>query len=161
MAVLNKGKSLFPFWGTSINLIMGLDPLGLQTTSEATYSSLFPGISNLTNRLRYYGFYCWLLDFYFQREKKGNSTEQYRFIRRAELMIAIMMQSQRKNVQQITGSNFATNLIATAEDDYLIWLMVQIGISIKNPHTGSIHLVHLVQYYSGAMQTLALINTCN
>jgi len=159
MAVLNKGKSLFPFWGTSINLIMGLDPLGLQTTSEATYSSLFPGISNLTNRLRYYGFYCWLLDFYFQREKKGNSTEQYRFIRRAELMIAIMMQSQRKNVQQITGSNFATNLIATAEDDYFD---LADGADRDDPSKTTYWKYPsgaFGQYYSGAMQTLALINT--
>jgi hypothetical protein len=81
MAVLQKGKSNYPFWGASINLITGLDPLGLQTTSEATYATMLPGISNLTNRLRYYGFYCWLLDFYFKTEKKGNSKEQYRFIR--------------------------------------------------------------------------------
>lgn len=96
MAVLQKGKTLYPFWGASVNLITGLDPLSLQTTSEATYATLLLGISNLTNRLRYYGFYCWLLDFYFQREKKGNSTEQYKFIRRAELMVAILMQSERK-----------------------------------------------------------------
>lgn len=53
MAVLQKGKSVYPFWGASINLITGLDPLGLQTTSEATYATMMPGISNLTNRLRY------------------------------------------------------------------------------------------------------------
>ena len=111
MAVLQKGKAIYPFWGASINLITGLDPLSLQTTSEATYATMLPGISNLTNRLRYYGFYCWLLDFYFKQEKKGNSTEQYKFIRRAELMVAILMQSERKEVSQITGSNFAANLI--------------------------------------------------
>lgn len=111
MAVLQKGKANYPFWGSSINLITGLDPLSLQTTSEATYAALLPGISNLTNRLRYYGFYCWLLDLYFKKEKKGNSTEQYKFIRRAELMIAIIMQSERSEVLQITGSNFAANLI--------------------------------------------------
>jgi len=71
MAVLQKGNSISPFWGENINLITGLDPLGLQVTSEATYSTLLPGISNLTNRLRYYGFYCWLINFYFQKEKKG------------------------------------------------------------------------------------------
>ena len=67
MAVLQKGKAIYPFWGVSINLITGLDPLSLQTTSEATYATMLPGISNLTNRLRYYGFYCWLLDFYFKK----------------------------------------------------------------------------------------------
>lgn len=118
MAVLQKGKTTYPFWGTSINLITGLDPLSLQTTSEASYSTMLPGITNLTNRLRYYGFYCWLLNFYFKKEKKGNSTEQYKFIRRAELMVAILMQSERKEVSQITGSNFASNLINSQKETY-------------------------------------------
>ncbi len=159
MAVLQKGKSLFPFWGTSINLIMGLDPLGLQTTSEATYSSLLPGISNLTNRLRYYGFYCWLLDFYFKREKKGNSTEQYRFIRRAELMIALMMQSQRGNVQQITGSNFATNLLVTVTDEFFDLAVGADRDDPSKPTYWKYPSGAFGQYYSGAMQTLALIIT--
>jgi len=159
MAVLQKGKSLFPFWGASINLIMGLDPLGLQTTSEATYSSLLPGISNLTNRLRYYGFYCWLLDFYFKREKKGNSTEQYRFIRRAELMIALMMQSQRKNVQQITGSNFATTLLTTVKDEYFDLADGADRDDLSKTTYWKYPSGAFGQYYSGAMQTLALVVT--
>lgn len=111
MAVLQKGNSIYPFWGENVNLITGLDPLGLQVTSEATYATMLPGLSNLTNRLRYYGFYCWLIDFYFKKEKKGNQTEQYRFIRRAELLIALLMQKERKGITQITGSDFASNLI--------------------------------------------------
>lgn len=138
---------------------MGLDPLGLQTTSEATYASLLPGISNLTNRLRYYGFYCWLLDFYFTKEKRGNSTEQYRFIRRAELMIALIMQSQRKDVQQITGSNFATSLISTITEEYFD---LAEGADRDDP-SKTVYWKYpsgaFGQYYSGAMQTLSLIIT--
>lgn len=159
MAVLQKGKSNYPFWGASINLITGLDPLGLQTTSEATYATLLPGISNLTNRLRYYGFYCWLVDFYFRTEKKGNSKEQYRFIRRAELMIALLMQSERKGVQQITGSNFASNLINTVEKPYF-------NLSEGADKDGTEKDVYwkypsgaFGQYYYGAMQALSLIIT--
>ncbi|WKK57440.1 hypothetical protein [Sphingobacterium sp. BN32] len=159
MALLQKGKSNYPFWGASINLITGLDPLGLQTTSEATYATMLPGISNLTNRLRYYGFYCWLLDFYFKTEKKGNSKEQYRFIRRAELMIAIIMQSQRKAVQQITGSNFASNLLNTIENDYF-------DLAEGADKDGTDKNVYwkypsgaFGQYYYGAMQALSLIIT--
>lgn len=111
MAILQKGNSIYPFWGENVNLVTGLDPLGLQLTSEATYATMLPGLSNLTNRLRYYGFYCWLINFYFKNEKKGNQTEQYRFIRRAELLIALLMQKERKGITQITGSDFASNLI--------------------------------------------------
>ena len=159
MTVLQKGKSKFPFWGASINLIAGLDPLGLQTTSEATYATMLPGISNLTNRLRYYGFYCWLLDFYFKTEKKGNSKEQYRFIRRAELMIAIIMQSQRKGVQQITGSNFASNLLNTVEKNHFD---IAEGAD-KDDFEKNVYWKYpsgaFGQYYYGAMQALSLVIT--
>jgi hypothetical protein len=157
MAVLQKGKTLYPFWGASINLISGLDPLSLQTTSEATYATMLSGISNLTNRLRYYGFYCWLIDFYFKKEKKGNSTEQYRFIRRAELMVAIMMQSEKKEVQQITGSNFASNLIITQKGKFF-------DLAAGADKDGSDKEVYwkypsgaFGQYYYGAMSSLSLI----
>lgn len=157
MAVLQKGKSLYPFWGESINLITGLDPLSLQTTSEATYATMLPGISNLTNRLRYYGFYCWLLDFYFQKEKKGNSTEQYKFIRRAELMVAILMHSERKNVLQITGSNFASNMISSIKGKYY-------DLAAGADKDGTEKAVYwkyasgaFGQYYFGAMRALSLV----
>ena len=157
MPVLQKGKSIFPFWGASINLITGLDPLGLQTTSEATYAAMLPGLSNLTNRLRYYGFYCWLLDFYFKREKKGNSTEQYRFIRRAELMIAVIMQSQRKGVLQITGSNFASNLLNTLEGNYFDLAQGADQDDTANDVYWKYPSGAFGQYYYGAMQALSLI----
>ena len=157
MAVIQKGKTLYPFWGASVNLITGLDPLSLQTTSEATYATLLPGISNLTNRLRYYGFYCWLLDFYFQREKKGNSTEQYKFIRRAELMVAILMQSERKEVLQITGSNFAANLINGNTGKYF-------DLAAGADKDGTDKALYwkyasgaFGQYYYGAMRALSLV----
>lgn len=156
MAVLQKGNSISPFWGENINLITGLDPLGLQVTSEATYSTLLPGISNLTNRLRYYGFYCWLINFYFQKEKKGNQTEQYRFIRRAELMIAIIMQSKRSDVTQITGSLFASNLIKENLDNYDLVAGADRDKGNENVYwkysSGAFG-----QYYFGAMSALSLV----
>lgn len=155
MAVLQKGNSISPFWGENINLITGLDPLGLQVTSEATYATMLPGLSNLTNRLRYYGFYCWLIDFYFKREKKGNQTEQYRFIRRAELLIAIIMQAERKHVMQITGSNFASTLLYGSPNAFDLKAGADKDSGNKRSYwkypSGAFG-----QYYFGAMQSLAL-----
>lgn len=157
MGVLQKGKSNYPFWGASINLITGLDPLSLQTTSEATYATLLPGISNLTNRLRYYGFYCWLLDFYFKQEKQGNSTEQYRFIRRAELMIAIIMQSERKEVLQITGSAFASDLIFNLKGKSYDLALGADKDDPAKPVYWKYASGAFGQYYYGAMRALSLI----
>lgn len=157
MAVLQKGKALYPFWGASVNMITGLDPLSLQTTSEATYATMLPGISNLTNRLRYYGFYCWLLNFYFRKEKKGNSTEQYKFIRRAELMVAILMQSERKEVLQITGSNFAANLISGNTGKYFDLAAGADKDSTEKAVYWKYSSGAFGQYYYGAMRALSLV----
>jgi hypothetical protein len=64
MAVLKNNAYIPIVWGAKNNFIMGLNPLGLQNTSEATYATILSGITNLTNRIRYYGFYCWLLEYY-------------------------------------------------------------------------------------------------
>jgi len=156
MGVLQKGESNYPFWGASLSLITGLDPLSLQTTSEATYSTMLSGITNLTNRIRYYGFYCWLIDFYFKNEEKGNSTEQNKFIRRAELIIAIIMQSERKDISQIAGSNFASVMIKNRTNSYFD---IAKGADLENEtkiywqyESGAFG-----QYYFGAMRALALV----
>lgn len=157
MAVLQKGNSIYPFWGENVNLITGLDPLGLQVTSEATYATMLPGLSNLTNRLRYYGFYCWLIDFYFKKEKKGNQTEQYRFIRRAELLIALLMQKERKGITQITGSDFASNLINNGTSNTFDLAAGADKDSGNEKTYWKYPSGAFGQYYFGAMSALSLV----
>ena len=119
---------------------------------------MLPGLSNLTNRLRYYGFYCWLLGFYFEKEKKGNQTEQYRFIRRAELLIAFLMQTERKSVTQITGSLFASNRIKTETEEFFD---LSKGADKNNSNKGETYWEYssgaFGQYYLGALGTLSLV----
>lgn len=157
MAVLTKGNSAYPFWGSRLNLIGGLDPLGLQTTSEAIYASLLPGITNLTDHIRYYGFYCWLMDLYQEKEEKGDEKEQNRFLRRAELMIALIMKSERPEVTQITGSDFASGLLEKAPSSFDL-------VAGADKDSGSPVLYWKYssgafgQYYFGALNTLNLIS---
>lgn len=157
MTVLQKGKVRIPFWGEPVNLITGLDPLGLQLTSEATYSAMLPGITNLTNRIRYYGFYCWLIDLYLQKKIMGSSREQNIFIRRAELMIALIMQTKKREVTQITGSDFADKLIIGNDKNYYD---LAEGAD-KTEENKKVYWKYpsgaFGQYYYGAMQVLALI----
>lgn len=155
MTALQKENSIYPFWNENVTLIKGFDPLGLQVTSKATYAKMLPGLSNDTNKLRYYGFYCWLIDFYFKKEKKGTQTKQLNFIRRAELLIALIMQKERKGITQISGSQFAANLINNTTTDFFD-LAVSADIEnentyFKNP-SGA-----LGQYYLDSLQALALI----
>src|SRR5450631_1575984 len=55
-----------PEW-TRVLQKSGLDPLGLQAPSIRLYQALVPGISNVTPRTRYYGFYPWLSEEYARR----------------------------------------------------------------------------------------------
>lgn len=49
---------IYPQW-TEYRKKSGLDPLGMQNSSINLYQRLLPGISNVTLRIRYYGFYSW------------------------------------------------------------------------------------------------------
>ncbi len=60
--VIKPNESIAPFFSERMTFIRGLDPLGLQNTSDATFTLLLPGLNNVTGRIRYYSFYCWLPD---------------------------------------------------------------------------------------------------
>ena len=57
---------VLPQWTSKIEK-RGLDPLGMQNSGVVLYQALLPGISNVTLRMRYYGFFCWLSDAYARR----------------------------------------------------------------------------------------------
>ncbi len=63
--------------------------LGLQATSVRIYRGLVPGITNVTNRLRYYSFYCWVVLAYERHEHADDKNRWRRFIRRAEALYAL------------------------------------------------------------------------
>lgn len=80
---------LSPMWTKPAVWSAGRDPLGMQATSVRLYRRLAPGLTNVTNRLRYFSFYCWAVDIY---ERKVHSADLKRwqvFIRRAEAIYAL------------------------------------------------------------------------
>lgn len=110
---LKNGDAAFPYWGKKFNKITGLDPLGQQNASEKIYTHLMPGITNLTNRIRYYGFYSWLLSEY-ERIYAGklNQKTHRQFIRRGELAISLIMNKMNPSgITEIPGSNTANELL--------------------------------------------------
>lgn len=83
------GQINLPEW-TELKQKNGLDPLGMQNSSVNLYQSLLPGISNVTQRIRYYGLYAWLCRRYLQDIGDTNSETWKRFIRRAEALYALI-----------------------------------------------------------------------
>jgi hypothetical protein len=68
----------------------GLDPLGMQNSGVVLYQSLLPGISNVTLRMRYYGFYCWLSDAYARHEGSTGVEDWRKWVQRCEALYALI-----------------------------------------------------------------------
>jgi hypothetical protein len=80
--------------------------MGIQNSSITVYGLLLPGLTNLTGRLRYYSFYCWLLYEYTKEFRKSGRErtvrDQQNFIRRAELAMAFLMEG--RGAKSVVGS---------------------------------------------------------
>ena len=154
---LKNGESLYPYWGKSFDKITGLDPLGQQNASERIYSHLLPGITNLTNRIRYYGFYCWILWKYEELNKDRFNQKEHRiFIRRAEFTAALVMNQMNDSVSQIPGSNKANEVLNSENIDEPIEISKYADHNKEGAYwkyaTGA-----LGQYYITSLRTMGLV----
>jgi hypothetical protein len=95
----------YPDW-TEYKKKSGLDPLGMQNSSINLYQRLLPGISNVTLRMRYYGFYAWLASIYAHRIVDTNPKTWQKFVRRAEAVYALAAQ-RRGNEGGMAGVQWA------------------------------------------------------
>lgn len=98
-----------PEW-TEFTRKTGLDPLGMQNSSVRHYQSLVPGISNVTLRVRYYGFYAWLSDAYAKTVGETSMRTWQRFIRRAEALYALIAQAGQGE-SGVAGANWASKKV--------------------------------------------------
>ena len=89
----------------------GLDPLGMQNGSINLYQRLLPGISNVTLRMRYYGFYAWLAFTYARADGSTDEKKWQRFVRRAEALYALAA-SRHGDVSGIAGTRWAGRKLA-------------------------------------------------
>jgi hypothetical protein len=101
-------EKIEPFWAEFSSAASGRDPLAIQNSSVVIYTKMVVGITNVTNRIRYNGFFCWVFDTILQNIKKKNSLqEQIRYSRRAELLLAYLMVKNFPDVTGVSGSAYA------------------------------------------------------
>lgn len=99
-----------PFWAQYSNDASGRDPLAIQNSSGVIYTKMISGITNVTIRIRYNGFYCWLIESILKEKaiiKNNSKEEQIRYIRRGELLIAFIMANNFPDVTGISGIAYA------------------------------------------------------
>ena len=152
-----------PFWAENGGFTRGRDPLGIQNSSITLYGRLLPGMTNLTLRVRYYGFYCWILYEYDRlpnRKDWKTLTQHYNFIRRGELLIGYIMAHTSSEQLSIIGSDFVGNHLN--EIDNIGYYDIGAGADkFKNTPKGSVYWDYssgaLGQYYAGSLINLGLI----
>ncbi len=104
--------NLLPQWTDRADK-RGLDPLGMQNSGVLLYQSLLPGISNVTLRMRYYGYYCWLSETY-ARKGATNDFEAWRsWVRRAEALYALV--SAQAGETGVGGIDWANRRLTAAD----------------------------------------------
>jgi len=153
-----------PFWAENSGFMTGRDPLGVQNSSITTYGKLLPGMTNLTLRLRYYGFYMWVLEEFFKKQggsEEFTQREQHNFVRRAELIIAFIMRHLDAEEQSIIGSKFTDSPDEKiAKDSY--YSIAKGADKTDNTKKGSVYWDYpsgaLGQYYGGSLSILKLIS---
>jgi hypothetical protein len=150
-----------PFWAEYSSAASGRDPLAIQNSSVVIYTKMVVGITNVTNRIRYNGFFCWVFDAILQNiDKKNSLQEQIRYSRRAELLLAYMMVKNFEGITGVSGSAYAANNLDTVislkngadweskkEDGPGLYWKFKLGV--------------FGQYYSGVVRDLNLINHPN
>ncbi|MAO64105.1 MAG: hypothetical protein CL666_03825 [Balneola sp.] len=155
--VIAKNESILPFFGDRMTIIGGLDPLGNQNTSDATFQMILPGLNNVTGRLRYYSYYCWLLDQYSERVGSTDPAHFRRFIRKAEYLTALAAQLDPEDTKSISGSTYAGKELN--ENNTVIKLNE--GIYKPDGDTEDTYwkfpLGIFGQYYLGSMRTIGLL----
>jgi len=157
--VIKNNESIAPFFGERMSFIRGLDPLGLQNISDATFSKLLPGLNNVTGRVRYYSFYCWLLDSYSKENGNTNPEHQKQFIRRAEYIIALAAPFFSNDSTSIPGSNYAKNEVNRKEQTVH---SLQDGTYKKDGTTRDTYWNYswgaFGQYYLGSLRDIGIIS---
>jgi hypothetical protein len=77
-------------WVSPPQSINGLDNLGCQAPCVLIYSQLMPGITNVTDRARYYSFYPWVLWSLDKRYPKANADTYVELYRRADCLFTLI-----------------------------------------------------------------------
>lgn len=105
-----------PEWTKAGQESRGRDPLGIQATSVRMYRTLIPGLTNVTNRLRYYSYYCWVVAL-FAETRHADDLKQWRiFIRRAEALYALACEALRPgSTERLAGIDWARKYWASLD----------------------------------------------
>lgn len=154
-----------PRWLKSVHT-HGLDHLGLQIVSITMYGDLLPGLTNVTDRIRYYSLFPWLLHRYATDIGSTSLSKWQEHLRRAEFLLALIGKAHHEGDSEggeaIVGADQATKTLAQLrESPGKVWKLSEWtalaqagkkGSYFKNKNGG------YGQYYRGTLSDLGIIS---
>lgn len=150
-----------PFFNKTVDLKVGLNQLGLKNASEALFTSLLPGLNNVSNRIRYYSFYCWLISEFYKNKDSFTDKEFYKYIRISEYLLALI-HARGEGVDGIPGITYALNTRSQGGSEFnlLLGTYNSQGNTHSNTYWANAGGV-LKQYYASSLKDIAILKENN
>ncbi len=151
-----------PYFAKSLTPVFGLNHLGLRNAAEDLFTTLLPGLNGVTQRVRYYSFYCWITGQFFElfSGPKKDIEEAYRlFIRKSEILLALIQAHRDPAVIGIPGITYALGTIALGYGSFD--LLKCVDRPENSRRTNDTYWANpggiLRQYYNSSMKDMALL----
>jgi hypothetical protein len=106
-------------WVKPPQSIKGLDHLGVRAPCENLYAQLVPGITNVTDRARYFSFYPWLIRAVEQHTGRLKERPFFQILRRADCLLTLIAahhQSMAEELKPLHGAMIGANTLFPALD---------------------------------------------
>lgn len=153
-------------WLTPPTAIGGLDHLGTQAPCLLIYGQLLPGITNVTDRARYYSLYPWIVWSYDRRYSKEDATLFVEYFRRADCLLTLIAERHARQTDNdnerhgaaMVGRIQLLSALDRLENGQALQLSQYTAQDsshryFKNPLGG------LGQYYAGTLAELGLMDS--
>jgi len=150
-------------WVKPTHQIGGLDHLGVHAPCIDIYSQLLPGITNVTDRARYYSFYPWVF-WSFQRKGWNNKEQLVKMFRRADCLFTLIAARHdliTEGKTSYSGGTVGKNTLEPKLKDLSNEQSLKLSdYAHRNPDDASRYFMSkfggLSQYYFGVLRDLKL-----
>lgn len=156
-------------WLSPPDAIGGLDHLGTQTPCQLIYQQLLPGITNVTDRARYYSLYPWLIWSFDKRHPNADAGRFVELFRRADFLLTLIAERHAQATGEpdflhgaaMVGRTQLPTAFERLESDGVIDLDEFATREKVQTRYFKAKLGGLGQYYLGTLVELQLLDTAN
>lgn len=153
-------------WVKPPQSIQGLDHLGTHAPCIDLYSRLLPGITNVTDRARYYSIYPWFVWAFDKRYKDADAEKFEQLFRRADCLLTLIAERHSQCTDQNTskhsvgmiGRQKLVPALAELQDSKTLRLSDYATREDNDCRYFKNRLGGLGQYYIGTLQDLRILD---